>query len=101
LIEVAGNSGRYCIGVDSDQWETVPEAHACLVSSAMKLITPAVADLISQSKAGSFPGGNFVGTVGLAPFHDFDSQISSEIKGRLAEIEAGLLAGSLATGYNP
>ena len=27
LIEVAGDDGAYCIGVDSDQWETVPEAH--------------------------------------------------------------------------
>ena len=41
LIEVASREGVYCIGVDSDQWETVPEAHPCLVTSAMKLITPA------------------------------------------------------------
>src|SRR5690606_32674512 len=46
LIETAGHEGVYCIGVDTDQWETVPEAHPCLVSSAMKLISPAVADLI-------------------------------------------------------
>jgi basic membrane protein A len=101
LIEVAGNPGKFCIGVDSDQWETVPEAHACLVSSAMKLITPGVFDLIKASQDGSFPGGNFVGDVGLAPFHDFDSQISAEIKSRIEEIDAGLRDGSLLTGYNP
>ena len=55
LIEVAGNDGLFCIGVDSDQWETVPEAHSCLVSSAMKLITPGVFDLVSASQSGSFP----------------------------------------------
>jgi basic membrane protein A len=101
LIEVAGNPGKFCIGVDSDQWETVPEAHACLVSSAMKLITPGVFDLIKASQDGNFPGGNFVGDVGLAPFHDFDSQISAEIKSRIEEIDAGLRDGSLLTGYNP
>ncbi len=101
LIEVANNSGLYCIGVDSDQWETVPEARPCLVSSAMKLITPAVLDLIGMSKDGNFPGGNFVGDVGLAPFHDFDGLVSDEIKSRLAEIEAGLLDGSISTGYSP
>ena len=101
LIEVAGNESLYCIGVDTDQWETVPEAHSCLVSSAMKLITPAVFDVIQASQDGSFPSGNFVGDVGLAPFHDFDSEISDEIKARLEEIKAGLLDGSISTGYSP
>ena len=44
LIQTAGNEGLWCIGVDTDQWETVPEAHPCLISSAMKLITPGVVD---------------------------------------------------------
>ena len=101
LIEVAGNEGVFCIGVDSDQWETVPEAHSCLVSSAMKLITPGVTELIGMSNAGEFPGGNFIGDVGLAPFHDFDSEVSDEIKSSLDEINAGLMDGSIETGYNP
>ncbi len=99
LIEVAGNDGLFCIGVDSDQWETVPEAHSCLVSSAMKLITPGVFDLASMAKEGNFPAGNFYGDVGLAPFHDFDSVVSDEIKATLDEISAGLLDGSIETGY--
>jgi basic membrane protein A len=101
LIEVAGNEGLFCIGVDSDQWETVPEAHSCLVSSAMKLITPGVFDLISAANDGSFPAGNFVGDVGLAPFHDFDSVVSDEIKTQLDEINTALQDGSLETGYFP
>ncbi len=101
LGEVAGKAGAYCIGVDSDQWETAPEAHACLVSSAMKLITPGVVDLIKAAKDGAFPSGNYIGSVGLAPFHDFDSQISAEIKAKLQEIDAGLKDGSISTGYNP
>jgi basic membrane protein A len=101
LIQTAGNEGVWCIGVDTDQWETVPEAHACLVSSAMKLITPGVVDLAALSANGEFPGGNFVGEVGLAPFHDFEDQISQEIKDALSTIDAGLRDGSLSTGYNP
>ncbi len=101
LIEVAGNEGVFCIGVDSDQWETVPEARPCLVSSAMKLITPGVFDLIKASNDGSFPAGNFFGGTGLAPFHDFDAEIAQDIKDRLAEIDAGLADGSIETGYNP
>lgn len=102
LIEIAGADGAYCIGVDTDQWETVPEAHACLVSSAMKLITPGVFDLIELSNEADFPGGNFVGDVGLAPFHDFDGTVvTDDIKAELDEINAGLQDGSIETGYAP
>lgn len=101
LIETAANEGKWCIGVDSDQWETVPEAHACLVSSAMKLITPGVVDLATMSAEGSFPSGNFFGAVGLAPFHDFEDQVPQEVKDKLAEIDAALQDGSMSTGYTP
>jgi basic membrane protein A len=80
LIEVAGNPGLFCIGVDDDQWNTVPEAHPCLISSAMKLITPGVFDLITLASEGKFPGGNFYCPVGLAPFHDFEDDISQDVK---------------------
>jgi basic membrane protein A len=98
LIETAANEGTYCIGVDSDQWLTVPEAHPCLVSSAMKLITPAVAELIGMAADGSFPAGNYVGGVGLAPFHDFDDMVSQEIKDKIDEARAGLEDGSITIG---
>jgi basic membrane protein A len=99
LIETAGTPGLFCIGVDSDQWETVPEAHGCLISSAMKLITPAVFALIQNAQDGTFPTGNYFGAAGLASFHDFDSVIPQDVKDRLAEIDAGLKDGTITTGY--
>jgi basic membrane protein A len=101
LIQTAGNEGLWCIGVDTDQWETVPEAHPCLVSSAMKLITPGVVDLAATSVNGEFPGGNFFGAVGLADFHDHADAVPQEVKDLLEETNAGLLDGSISTGYNP
>lgn len=106
LIEVATKAGNnpgsvYCIGVDSDQWETVPEAHPCLISSAMKLITPGVADLIKMAKEGTFPSGNFLGKVGLAPFHDFDSQVPADVKTLIQDTAKKLESGELKTGYTP
>lgn len=105
LQEVAAATGAgetvFCIGVDTDQWETVPAAQPCLVSSAMKLITPGVVELITLANQGAFPGGNFFGGAGLAPFHDFEDQITQEVKDKLAEIDAALKDGSLETGYNP
>jgi basic membrane protein A len=99
IIEAAGYDGVFCIGVDSDQWFTVPEAHPCLVSSAMKLITPGVVSLVDAYMEGTVPAGNFFGGAGLAPFHDFDSAVSQDIKDTLDTIAAGLADGSLSTGY--
>lgn len=105
LQEVAAAEGAgttvFCIGVDTDQWETLPAAHPCLVSSAMKLITPGVVELVTLANQGAFPGGNFFGGAGLASFHDFEDQIPQEVKDKLAEIDAALKDGSLETGYNP
>jgi basic membrane protein A len=99
LQEVATEEGLFCIGVDTDQWETLPAAHPCLVSSAMKLITPAVEELIGTVADGSFTGGNYFGGAGLAPFHDFEDVVPQEVKDSLAEIDAGLKDGSITTGY--
>ncbi len=106
LIEIAtaatADPGKiFCIGVDSDQWETVPEAHACLVTSAMKLITPGVEDLIKLANEGKFPGGNFVGKVGLAPYHDFDATLPADVKQLIIDTAAKLESGELSTGYAP
>ncbi len=101
LIQAAGTEGMWCIGVDTDQWETVPEAHACLVSSAMKLIAPGVVDLATLAANGELPGGNYFGAVGLAPFHDHEDAVPQEVKDLLETTNAGLLDGSISTGYNP
>lgn len=98
LGEVAKKSGAYCVGVDTDQWETVPEAHPCLVTSAMKLIDVGVIDLAAQAKDGSMKGGNFTGKVGLAPFHDFDSKIPADVKTKVTQISADVLSGKIKTG---
>ncbi len=99
LIEVASHAGLFCIGVDSDQWETVPEAHPCLLSSAMKLITPGLFDIIKGAQGGTFPAGNYFGAAGLAPYHDFDSVIPQAVKDKITQIATGLKDGSITTGY--
>ncbi|HLH25867.1 MAG TPA: BMP family ABC transporter substrate-binding protein [Chloroflexota bacterium] len=89
--------GKWAIGVDTDQYYTMPEAQKGLLSSAMKLLQPAVVQLVRAAKEGTFPAGTFTGEVALAPFHDLDSQVSADVKGRLAEIQRGLTDGSIKT----
>lgn len=85
----------YCIGVDTDQWLSVPAAQPCLISSAMKLITDAVSELIVQTNEGTIKDGNFLGDVGLAPFYDFDSNVPQAVKDELAMVKEMLLSDEL------
>jgi basic membrane protein A len=85
----------YCIGVDADQWVTVPEAHPCLVSSAQKLIVPGLDKLIHQAADGSLKGGNFIGEVGLASFHDLASSVPDAVQKELTGLAADLASGKL------
>jgi basic membrane protein A len=96
-IIAAAQSDAYVIGVDTDQYFTLPEAAPLMLSSAMKLITPGVFDLIKLSKDGAFPSGNYLGNVGYAPFHDVDSKVPADVKTEMEKINAGLLDGSIKT----
>lgn len=104
LIEVANAVGAdgpppFCIGVDSDQWGTVPEAHPCLVSSAMKLLDVGVADIIKAYADGELEPGNYFGKAALADFHDLVDAVPAEVKTELEEVAASLIDGSITTGY--
>ena len=94
-IITAAQAGLYSIGVDTDQYLTLPEAAPRILSSAMKLITPGVFELLQSARDGNFPGGNYLGDVGYAPFHDLDNQIPLEVKTAMEQINAGLLDGSI------
>ncbi len=67
----------------------------------MKDITPAVFDNVKAIKDGAFKGGNFVGPVFLAPFHDLESAVSADIKAKLDEVSKGLKDGSIKTDVAP
>ncbi|MEO7423265.1 MAG: BMP family ABC transporter substrate-binding protein [Ornithinibacter sp.] len=102
LQEIAKASGAgtdiFCIGVDTDQWDTVPAAQPCLITSAEKLIAKGVTDTLVTAKDGDFTELQTLGQAGLAPFHDFDSKIPEEIKTKVADIVKQMEAGTLKTG---
>lgn len=97
----AAEKGVYAIGVDTDQYYTVPEAQKVLLSSAMKLLTPGTFDLIKMAKEGNFPSGNYTGLAGYAPFHDLESQVPAAVKAKMEEIDKALKDGSLKTNVPP
>ncbi|MFH5822192.1 BMP family protein [Georgenia sp. AZ-5] len=85
------------IGVDSDWYEST-EYGEVVLTSVLKDISQAVFDTIEQGVNGEFSGEAYVGTlenegVGLAPFHDFDSQVPQELKDRVAELQEEIVSG--------
>lgn len=101
-IFAAKERGVLAIGVDTDQYFTIGDEYKdALVSSAMKLLTPGVANLIKSAQDGTFKGGNTVGEVGLAPFHDNEDKVPADVKAKLDEISKALMDGTLKTCVPP
>lgn len=101
-VAFAADAGerRFCIGVDSDQWLTVPQAHSCLVTSAVKQVEAGVFELLELYTRNEIPSGNYVGGVGLAPFHDFEETIDAETLDLLQRVQRDLATNAILTCYN-
>jgi basic membrane protein A len=104
-IVAAVARGAYAIGVDTDQYYALPVAAPHLYVSVLKMIAPAVTELIQTAKDAQagisvFPTGNFRGQVGLSPYHDLDSSIPDEIKARMTDLNQALLSGQIQTGVS-
>jgi phosphate/phosphite/phosphonate ABC transporter binding protein len=101
----AQDRGFKVIGVDADLTQTNPDAKEVYLTSVLKKIDVAVKEAVTRMATGKFEGGtNFVSTLkngglGLAPFYDYDSQVPQEVKDGLAEIEKGIIDGTIKTGW--
>jgi len=97
--------GKWGIGVDVDQFVSIPEVGNILLSSCMKRLDLSVYDLMFNLYHDNFQGGQvFYGNlsnnmVDLAPFHQFDSQIPDSIKDELDIIKIGIQNGTIPTGW--
>jgi basic membrane protein A len=102
----AKEAGLMAIGVDVDQYNTYPEVKDALLSSAAKNVDVAVYEYLKAVKEGTSKAGINTaniknGGVGLAPYHDWDSKIPQEVKGKIEEATKGLKDGTIQTGYQP
>lgn len=90
-----------CIGVDVDQFLTVPSAAKVMFTSVMKGVENAVFDTIKKYSEGTLKTGQNVvygvkdGGMSLAPFHDFESKVTPEMKSAIDKAKAGIIDGSI------
>jgi basic membrane protein A len=99
-IKYMASKSLWAIGVDTDQALSLPTYAKAILTSAQKVIDAAVLDTFKSNANGHAGGDNYEGTlanggVALAPFHDFDSQISSDLKAGIAALQAKLVDGSI------
>jgi basic membrane protein A and related proteins len=92
--------GLWAIGVDTDQALSLPQYAAAILTSAQKAIDNAVIDTFKANANGVTGGANYEGTLAnngvlLAPFHNFDSQISPDLKAGISALQAKLIDGSV------
>ena len=91
----ACNVGVNVIGVDVDQFNTLPEVQDCIMSSATKGLVGDVHALIISATDGTFPGGEVFGPAVLAPFHNFEDTIPQDVKDQLQAISDGIDSGEI------
>lgn len=88
------------IGVDVDQYISVPGFEDIMLSSELKRIDNAVFEAVKEAQAGPFPSNLYVGTlanegVGMAPYHDLDSLVPASLKSEIDALKAALIDGSV------
>jgi basic membrane protein A len=105
-VLAAHEAGLLAIGVDVDQYYTYPDVQASLLTSAAKNMDVAAHDAVVAFANGNLEAGIRTGTVanggiGLAPYHDQESNIPQACKDAVSTAEDGLKAGTIDTGYTP
>jgi basic membrane protein A len=86
--------------VDTDGCTSAPQYCPVFLSSVVKNITKAVTTYVTGAASGTFPTGSYIGTLqndgtGLAPFHNFDSKVSSDIKSELQQVNSDITSGKI------
>jgi basic membrane protein A len=92
--------GVFIIGVDTDWTVSSAEFSSITLTSVLKRMDLAVFEAIGNVLAGAFSGGTYIGTlenngVGLAPFHELNDLVSTELAAELEEVKSEIIAGSI------
>jgi basic membrane protein A and related proteins len=100
-IEASGSDAKL-IWVDTDGCVSVEESCDMFLTSVMKNMDVAVKDVAVAAANDEFEGGTREGTlendgVGIAPFHEFDSQVPQELKDKVEELRQQIIDGEIET----
>ncbi|HMN60094.1 MAG TPA: BMP family ABC transporter substrate-binding protein [Anaerolinea sp.] len=98
-VKERGNA--WIIGVDSDWFLTASDYADIELTSVLKGMDATTLQVIQSVVDGTYKGGvNVVGTlanngVGLAPYHNLDSQVPAELKTEIDQLKADIISGKI------
>jgi len=100
LADELGSDKLKIIGVDGDWTQTDPARKSVYLTSVLKKMDVTVLSVIESVKSGSYSGGVTVGTlenggVGIAPYHELSSEVSSELASEVEALRKGIISGSI------
>ena len=113
LFQVAGLTGQgfleagcdanvWGIGVDVDQWESLPTLQKCIVTSAEKKLRASVFAAIKRVKDGTAKGTTIVNDasstpvgIGVADYHNHKDLITADIQKKVDDALAAMKAGTV------
>jgi basic membrane protein A len=86
--------------VDTDGCISAAQYCKYFLTSVTKGLTSSTFNYVTKSASGSFPTGNYIGTLsnggtGLAPFHHFDSKVPASLKSQLTQIKSDIISGKI------
>jgi basic membrane protein A len=89
------------LGVDVDWTESAPGNTPWLLTSIIKRIDNSVFQAVERALNDEPPQPTFLSNlenegVGIAPFHDYEDEITDEVKAAIEEMEAAIIAGELS-----
>jgi basic membrane protein A len=88
------------IGADADVYNTFPQYDKYYFTSVLKGMREGTANVVAAAADGKFNDTAYIGDlknggVGIAPFHDFTSKVSSSLQGELNTIKASIISGKI------
>jgi basic membrane protein A and related proteins len=97
----AAGADKHMVWVDTDGCESAQQYCSLFLTSIEKHMDVAVQTAIKSTLDNKFQGGTYVGTlqndgVGIAPFHDFESQVPQKLKDDVNTIKQGIISGSIS-----
>jgi basic membrane protein A len=101
-LSAAQASGGKVVAMWVDTDGCVSEAAYCkvILTSVTKNLAGAVQQYVTQAASGTFPKGNYLGTLAnrgtaLAPFHNFASKVPQSLQAQLRQVGLGIATGSI------
>jgi basic membrane protein A len=94
------------IGVDSDQYNTLPSPGDTVITSAMKKVDVAVFTTVKAIKDKTFKSGNTIfglkeDGVDLAPWHEFEPKVPQALKDAIDKAKSDIKSGTVVVPEDP